>query len=357
VAGGKSVFVDPLLLGLAGAPADAVYANSQGSWYAAAADALPKWKGKTSGGVVVNFTPVQSSDLSAYVAKSLYDANTILAATTDDTPAALTVGASTIVGRKSSGGIAALTASEVRTVLDVPTNAEAILDTIVDAKGDLIAGTAADTVARLAVGVNGQVLVSDSAQSAGLAWGDPGGMYNPAYQTLVAEAFPYRSIMTNPGNLRPTSGRLEGIKIPVPKTITVTNILLSVNQVGGTLTSGQNKVGLYDSSGTKLGETADQSTTWLSTGEPTTMAISGGPIVIPGGPGVYIYACILSVGTTPVGLRAMHAAASTFYNLPNVAAAYWNAILGGLTGQTSLPASITLSSNGLSNAWHWVGLS
>lgn len=41
---------------------------------------------------------------------------------------------------------------------------------LVDAKGDLIAATAADTVARLAVGTNGQVLTADSTASTGLAW-------------------------------------------------------------------------------------------------------------------------------------------------------------------------------------------
>jgi hypothetical protein len=46
--------------------------------------------------------------------------------------------------------------------------------TVVDAKGDLIAGTAADTVARLAVGTNGQVLKADSTAATGLAWGDSG---------------------------------------------------------------------------------------------------------------------------------------------------------------------------------------
>jgi hypothetical protein len=45
--------------------------------------------------------------------------------------------------------------------------------TIVDAKGDLIAGTASDTVSRLAVGTNGQVLLADSTASTGLAWGTP----------------------------------------------------------------------------------------------------------------------------------------------------------------------------------------
>ena len=41
---------------------------------------------------------------------------------------------------------------------------------LVDAKGDLIAATAADTVARLAVGTNGQVLTADSTAATGLKW-------------------------------------------------------------------------------------------------------------------------------------------------------------------------------------------
>lgn len=42
------------------------------------------------------------------VGKALFDAHTILAATTDDTPAALTVGEQTVVGRATGGNIAAL---------------------------------------------------------------------------------------------------------------------------------------------------------------------------------------------------------------------------------------------------------
>lgn len=57
-------------------------------------------------------TPVLATD-SAVVHNSLFDANSILAATTDDTPAALTVAASRILGRKASGGIAAMTAAEL----------------------------------------------------------------------------------------------------------------------------------------------------------------------------------------------------------------------------------------------------
>lgn len=58
-------------------------------------------------------------------------------------------------------------------------DSNAIQNAIVDAKGDLIAATAADTPARLAVGTNGQVLTADSTASTGLAWATPsaGGQY------------------------------------------------------------------------------------------------------------------------------------------------------------------------------------
>jgi hypothetical protein len=53
-----------------------------------------------------------------------------------------------------------------------------IQPTIVTAKGDLIAATAASTPARLAVGTNGQYLSADSTASTGLVWSTPaaGGM-------------------------------------------------------------------------------------------------------------------------------------------------------------------------------------
>jgi len=58
------------------------------------------------------------------VLKSLFDANTILAADSDDTPAALTVAEQTLVGRITSGNITDLTATEVRTLINVADGAD-----------------------------------------------------------------------------------------------------------------------------------------------------------------------------------------------------------------------------------------
>lgn len=52
-------------------------------------------------------------------------------------------------------------------------DSNAIQNAIVDAKGDLIGATAADTPARLAVGTNGQVLTADSTAGTGLKWATP----------------------------------------------------------------------------------------------------------------------------------------------------------------------------------------
>jgi hypothetical protein len=60
-------------------------------------------------------------------------------------------------------------------------DANAIQNTIVDAKGDLIGATAADTPARLAVGANNLFLRANSSAATGLEWAGTYTAYTPSF--------------------------------------------------------------------------------------------------------------------------------------------------------------------------------
>ena len=118
------------------------------------------------------------------VLKTLFDENTILAADSDDTPAAVAVAEQTIVGRITSGNITALTAAQVRTLINVENGADvtdatnvdaagAVMETDFNAKGDLLSATADDTPAILSVGTDGFVLTADSGEASGIKWATP----------------------------------------------------------------------------------------------------------------------------------------------------------------------------------------
>ena len=81
----------------------------------------PSWPAETAADV----TDATNVNAAGAVMEADFNAFTVLAADTDDTPAALTVAASTIVGRKATGGIVALTAAETRTIINVENGATA----------------------------------------------------------------------------------------------------------------------------------------------------------------------------------------------------------------------------------------
>jgi len=93
------------------------------------------------------------------IPESIVDAKgDIVTATAADTPARLAVGTNNHRLVAASGE-----ATGLKYVADTQ-------NTVVDAKGDLLVGTAADTIARLAVGTNGHTLVADSGAATGLAY-------------------------------------------------------------------------------------------------------------------------------------------------------------------------------------------
>ena len=77
-----------------------------------------------------------------------------------------------------------------------PVIASVVNNSLIDAKGDIIAATAADTPARLAVGSNNTVLTADSAEATGLKWATPasGGMTLLSTTTLSGASTTISSI-------------------------------------------------------------------------------------------------------------------------------------------------------------------
>ena len=96
----------------------AVQLNATGGLYTTSTGVACKLK--AGGGITSSATGLEV-DTSTFVGTSTFNANTILKADVDNVPLALTVDEQTLVGRIASGSIAALSSSQVRTLLGLAT--------------------------------------------------------------------------------------------------------------------------------------------------------------------------------------------------------------------------------------------
>jgi hypothetical protein len=131
---------------------------------AATSSSIATWVKTASGGETsVSGNDDNSQPLSYTVGQELVFINGVLQKRGDDYTA--TTG-------NSITGLTALTAGDIVSVWTVNafSVSNAISNTLVDAKGDLIVATGADTPGRLAVGTDGQVLTAASTTGTGLAW-------------------------------------------------------------------------------------------------------------------------------------------------------------------------------------------
>lgn len=98
------------------------------------------------------------------VPKSLADAKgDLFVATADNTVARLAVGG-------TAGHVLTVDSGETTGLKWAAVSGSGIAESLLDAKGDLIVASAADTAARLAVGTNGHVLTADSGEATGVKW-------------------------------------------------------------------------------------------------------------------------------------------------------------------------------------------
>lgn len=167
------------------------------------------------------------------------------------------------------------------------------------------------------------------------------GMAGPLNEVIPSD-MTWQAWTADPGTANAASGALTAGSVYLAEFFlrspaTLTNVVLFVVTAGATLTAGQNFAGVYDSSGTQRAVTADQTTNWGSTGLVTaafTSAFSA--------PAGRFYVAVVSNGTTPPSFRA--SGASTALANAGLAAANLRYAINA-TAQTSLPASITLSSS------------
>ena len=148
--------------------------------------------------------------------------------------------------------------SAVTTSLDYKV-AQKIDKTLVDAKGDLIVASAADTVGRLAVGAtNGHVLTVDSAQSLGVKWAAAAGRTSLGWQSAAYYA-PFRT-QTNNFTLVEDVTYYQAVLIQ--EDITIDRLCVYASGFSGT--SATVRLGIYNNSG----------------GKPTTVLLDAGTVAI-----------------------------------------------------------------------------
>ena len=159
----------------------------------------------------------------------------------------------------SVGSLTALVASDVVEVFAfVPFNiANALTVSTVDAKGDLLVGTGADAVGRLAVGTDGQLLSAASGETSGLKWAN-GGLTLIKTETFSASA------AVNVNDVFSSTYTNYKILLRLSAASTTTNVFFRLRVAGADSTAGNYyyAANYFNSAGTNTPVNAGGVTQW-----------------------------------------------------------------------------------------------
>lgn len=173
----------------------------------------------------------------------------------------------------------------------------AIPKSIVDAKGDLIAATGADAVARLAVGANNLVLTADSTASTGVKWAQTVPTYLPPTSTYY-----HRPALTaSTGNAITALNTMTFSPIYISQTTTLDRICFGTTTV---TTGGNARLGIYTDNGGKPGSLVLDAGVIAYTTSSTSYEITISQVLEPGW--YWLGLVFTSGSTTLFGYTAYH---------------------------------------------------
>jgi len=221
----------------------------------------------------------------------------------------------------------------------------AIQSTIVDAKGDLVAATAADTVARLAVGTDGQILTADSTQTTGLRWATAAASSGGLAEYYPISAYGFVAIADTVTSFTVGAtfeSHVVRMFVPAGKAITAAGVLL---EAGGSVgAGGLNSFAIYDDAGTLVAATPTDDTLFTSSG--WRFKDFSSPIAAQGSDRfVRVHANVSGYSSLPTAMYSIvtpssGAAFNSGYNMPNHRRSVYTSAV------SSFPASFTPSSYG-----------
>lgn len=201
-----------------------------------------------------------------------------------------------------------------------------IAKALVDAKGDLIVATGADTVDRVAVGAFGTVPKADSAETTGVIFGQARSLAERylaptgAYESVSRAGTGDQSILA--------SGTVTLVAIALPKNFLVTSIAFFAGAIAA-VTPTHYWFSLCNSSFVTLRSTADQLT--VAWGANTQKKVNLSSTFTTTYEGVHYIAIMVTAGTVP--------SLSTLTLNGPIIAPFLS--IGGLTAQTTAPADAT----------------
>ncbi|MFJ8508640.1 hypothetical protein [Streptomyces avermitilis] len=176
-----------------------------------------------------------------------------------------------------------------------------------------------------------------------------GNQWGPADQGLKAWSFdPSVAGFSS----APVGGSVYLIRVKLRQAATISKVVLMTVAAGSGLTANQNYAGLYNASGTRVGVTANQATTWTTANNTLSMTLTASYSAAAGD---YYVAFVSNGSTRPGFVCATTLGATRTPGNANLSSGGYRYCIGA-TGQTSLPSSISIASATPDANAYWVGL-